>query len=425
MRLQKELNSLSPRNVVAVLVAESGGMEGDPSAGGGFRAHAGSPGLNEHHTYDLGGTGAGAAAAASAAAVAAGGTISKVTLLLSPRSKEQSFWQSVRYVWLSINAAVAPVVAASAARPTHTHPATVVLVKRSPLAPCPQPVCVCHPNNNHLGLLPPSLPPALRRVLKLLDGLGLFYSAMLNVMLIRKFGWGHNHPDWLWHFLPVVAYLAASSLQLCLLVSKPDAYHRHRFVINLANRLVKAATVTWAAVNMSQNTVMVQFTATLNSVPHAAPGEHSAATYMKILRTVASLPMLWVSHCINFLLPFWLIFPFQVFTLLAVSRVMPSIVCALLAQPDHIIQAALAIATHVQAVVRVLISVALPLPMRWPWDFPPTPDTVAKDLLMLVAVTFTMVGEFACTVWILLAEVCTFDHTCLSASLVCCLNYVS
>jgi hypothetical protein len=144
---------------------------------------------------------------------------------------------------------------------------------------------------------------------------------MLNVMLIRKFGFGRDQPDMLWHFLPVLLYLSAGLVQMAVLIWRPQVHQRNRFAINLANRLVKAATVTWAAVNMSQTDVMNQFAGTLNSVPLAIAGEHSTTAYMKIIRTVASLPMLWVSHAVNFMLPFWLLLPLQLYTLLAVSKV--------------------------------------------------------------------------------------------------------
>jgi hypothetical protein len=227
---------------------------------------------------------------------------------------------------------------------------------------------------------------------------GLFNSVMLNAMLVRKFGWGQDKPDMLWHFLPVLLYLTAGILQLAVLVVRPELHQRNRFAINLANRLVKAVTVTWAAVNMSQADVMNQFTVILNSVPHvAAGGDHSAATYMKILRTVASLPLLWVSHAVNFMLPFWLLLPLQLCTLFAVSNVVPSIVCVLKMQPAHILHPAAVIATHVHGVVKCLVALAVPMPLHWPWastGAAPTAaaDLLTKDLLMLVATTFTMVG---------------------------------
>lgn len=90
------------------------------------------------------------------------------------------------------------------------------------------------------------------RAVKFLDAVGLFNSVMLNVMLIRKFGWGSDKPDMLWHFLPVLLYLTAGLVQMVVLTLKPDLHQRHRFAINLTNRLVKAVTVTWAAINMSQ-----------------------------------------------------------------------------------------------------------------------------------------------------------------------------
>lgn len=153
MRLHKELSSLSPSNVVAVLVASTAGgqMEGD-SAGGLVRAHAGSPGLDEDHTYGLGiGAGAaeGAGAAAGASAAAAGdteGTISKVTLLLSPRSKERRFWQSVRYV--------------AEHHCCYAHPLTPAFccVVGSPCRSC---LCVCPPQQPPPRPVPPSLPASV------------------------------------------------------------------------------------------------------------------------------------------------------------------------------------------------------------------------------------------------------------------------
>jgi hypothetical protein len=146
-----------------------------------------------------------------------------------------------------------------------------------------------------------------------------------------------------------------------------------------------------------QTDVMNQFAGTLNSVPHAAAGQHDMSTYMKILRTVASLPLLWVSHAVNFMLPFWLLLPLQLYTLIAVSKVVPSIVCVLLGQPLHILQPATVIATHVHGAVRTLIALALPIPMQWPWlpDLS-SGDPAAQDLLVLVAVTFVLVSGASC-----------------------------
>lgn len=240
--------------------------------------------------------------------------------------------------------------------------------------------------------------------MRLLDFVGLFNSVMLNVMLIRKFGFGTNKPDMLWHFVPVLLYLTAGLAQLGVLLLRPELHQRHRFGINLANRLVKAVTVTWAAINMGQTDVMSSFAGTLNSVPQAAAGEASTTTYMTILRTVASLPLLWVSHGVNFILPFWLLLPLQLYTLLAVSRVVPSIVCVLLGQPPHILHPAAVIATHVHGLVKALIALAVPIPCKWPWqqavsggaagvlDPLSQADSSAKDLLVLVTVTFTMVS---------------------------------
>jgi hypothetical protein len=80
-------------------------------------------------------------------------------------------------------------------------------------------------------------------------------------------------------------------------------------------------------------------------------------------------------------------------------QVIPSIVCVLLGQPPHILQPAADIATYVHGFVRLLIAVALPMPYKWPWqagdsssDSGP-PDVPAKDLLVLVAVTFTTVSD--------------------------------
>lgn len=239
-----------------------------------------------------------------------------------------------------------------------------------------------------------------RRVLKFLDMLGLLISVVLNVMLLAKFGLGHDKPDMLWHFFPVLLYLSTGLVQLVALLLWPELHQRHRFAINLANRLLKALTVTWAAVNMSQTTVMQHFTGTLNSVPLGIAGVHSTAAYMKVLRTVASLPLLWVSHAVNFMLPFWLLLPLQLYTLLAVSKVIPAIVCVLLGQPPHILQPAAVMATHVGWSIRTMIALAVPFPCSWPWELSASGargtggcpySSVAQELLLLVAVTFTMV----------------------------------
>jgi hypothetical protein len=134
----------------------------------------------------------------------------------------------------------------------------------------------------------------------------------------------------LWHFIPILLYLSAGILQLLLLIFWPRVHQRHRFAINLVNRLVKAATVTWAAVNMSQIDVMVQFAGTLNFNSAAVGEATSTGSYMAILRTVAGLPLLWLTHAVNFIVPFCVLLPLQLYTMLAVTPVIPSIVCALL-----------------------------------------------------------------------------------------------
>jgi hypothetical protein len=80
-----------------------------------------------------------------------------------------------------------------------------------------------------------------------------------------------------------------------------------------------------------------------------------------------------------------------------VSNVVPSIVCVLKMQPAHILHPAAVIATHVHGVVKCLVALAVPMPLHWPWastGAAPTAaaDLLTKDLLMLVATTFTMVG---------------------------------
>jgi hypothetical protein len=233
--------------------------------------------------------------------------------------------------------------------------------------------------------------------------LGLFISVLLNVMLLCKFGFDRDKPEMMWHSLPVLLYFTTGLVQMVVLFLKPKLHQQHRFPINVANRILKAITVTWAAVNMSDRSVMQHFTGTLNSVPLGGiAGVHSTAAYMKVLRTVASLPLLCLSHAVNFMLPFWLLLPLQLYTLLAVSKVIPAIVCVLLGQPPHILQPAAVMAAHVGWFVRAFIAMALPLPCSWPWELGwgggggvgVSLDAVsAQELLLLVAVTFTMVSD--------------------------------
>jgi hypothetical protein len=78
-----------------------------------------------------------------------------------------------------------------------------------------------------------------------LDFFGLCSSTLINVMLMRRFGIV-GMSDWTWHHLPTLLYFTAGIVQLAVLLLAPLKHQRHRFVINLANRLVKAVTVTWA-----------------------------------------------------------------------------------------------------------------------------------------------------------------------------------
>jgi hypothetical protein len=108
-------------------------------------------------------------------------------------------------------------------------------------------------------------------------------------------------------------------------------------VVNLANRLVKQVTVTWAVRNRSTTSVLEQFTATLNSGP---PGGSLSSVSM-VMRTVASLPSIWLSHAVNFTLPFWVVLPLQLYTTGIAMCVVRPTACALASQPDHIRLAAL------------------------------------------------------------------------------------
>ena len=164
--------------------------------------------------------------------------------------------------------------------------------------------------------------------------------------------------------LPLPAPLATAPgvAQLVFLCAAPAAHQRRRFGINLANRLAKLATVSWAAYAMSAGQIMAEFTAKMNSDPApalpapaaaaagggAAAGATAAAAAaglfasppLKVLRTVGSLPMLWASHAVNFLLPFWVMLPFQLVTLAVAARVAAPTVCALAAQPPALRAAA-------------------------------------------------------------------------------------
>jgi hypothetical protein len=83
------------------------------------------------------------------------------------------------------------------------------------------------------------------RLLKMLDFLGLCSSVLINVMLMRRLGIV-GLSGWSWHHVPTIAYFTAGIVQLAVLLLAPAQHQRHRFAVNLANRLVKAVTVTWA-----------------------------------------------------------------------------------------------------------------------------------------------------------------------------------
>ncbi|WIA22834.1 hypothetical protein OEZ86_009782 [Tetradesmus obliquus] len=84
-------------------------------------------------------------------------------------------------------------------------------------------------------------------------------------------------------------YFTAGIIQLAVLLLAPAQHQRHRFAVNLANRLVKAVTVTWAVSNMSQASVMQQFASVLNLSHAGAP--HSV--HMELLRFIATPCLIW------------------------------------------------------------------------------------------------------------------------------------
>lgn len=183
-----------------------------------------------------------------------------------------------------------------------------------------------------------------------------------------------------------------------MMALRPRLQEEHRFAINLANRLVKLATVTWAVWSMSRGSVLAQFTAKLNSGEYgrghgataeaeiaavaAAAAAASAATAgavaadvaggggglsgvaLTVIRTIASVPSIWASHTVNFVLPFWVMLPLQVYTLAITFRVMPPTVCALAAQPPRILLAAKHACRCLRSAMSLAVLVSMPLSFK-------------------------------------------------------------
>mgnify|MGYP001811073814 CR=1 FL=1 len=229
-------------------------------------------------------------------------------------------------------------------------------------------------------------------------------------------------------------------LLLAMLAFRPRLHQDNRFAINLANRLVKLVTVTWAVWSLSTGSVVAQFTAQLNGGDNggqcaassfsgsfgcrgggsggngsgsggggfedACHGGFAGATLstsadgvgmpdlwfvsLSIMRTLASLPGIWVSHAVNFLLPFWVMVPLQVYTLGITFNVMAPTVCALAAQPPHIVLAARHECQGLRSVMNVAVLLSMPISFKAGGGAPDAGDGGPRDLLLLVLFTYTM-----------------------------------
>jgi hypothetical protein len=213
--------------------------------------------------------------------------------------------------------------------------------------------------------------------LKTLDAFGLCISVLWNVALLYKFGLVDEEPGMAWHHAMCIFYLITAVMQLCLLLVAPAYHQKQRFAFTLANRLVKLLGFTLVAFNMANPTIVSRMTSTFNreqqwcsSTPNSTSSsswnpadiiissscltdsnstmaksssvaskfyttntsslnQDQAEVYMDLLRPVLSPPMIWLSHALNFVLPFCLVLPIQLFTLAMSTLVIRSTVCTL------------------------------------------------------------------------------------------------
>ncbi|KAF6256283.1 hypothetical protein COO60DRAFT_132138 [Scenedesmus sp. NREL 46B-D3] len=160
------------------------------------------------------------------------------------------------------------------------------------------------------------------RLLKAFDLICLCNNIFTYSMLLRTFGFGSSSGMSWHHLLPVATYFILAILQLLVLLLAPHLHQRHRFRLTIINRLMRLATLTFAAVNSSPS-VMARMTTRVNSASRS-----NTSQLMQLMRPIVGPPLVYLNHS-GYVLPFAWVLPFQLYTLAACSFIIASSVCVL------------------------------------------------------------------------------------------------
>ncbi|WIA09637.1 hypothetical protein OEZ85_009025 [Tetradesmus obliquus] len=155
------------------------------------------------------------------------------------------------------------------------------------------------------------------RLLKAFDLICLCNNIFTYSMLLRTFGFGSSSGMSWHHLLPVATYFILAILQLLVLLLAPNLHQRHRLHVTIANRLLRLATLTFAAVNTSSS-VMARMTTRVNSTSRS-----NTSQLMQLMRPIVGPPLVYLNHS-GYVLPFAWVLPFQLYTLAACAFIIAS-----------------------------------------------------------------------------------------------------
>jgi hypothetical protein len=125
------------------------------------------------------------------------------------------------------------------------------------------------------------------------------------------------------HPLTSAAAAAAAAAKLAMrLPTFLSPQQRYRLCVTIANRLLRLATLTFAAVNTSPS-VMARMTTRVNSSTRS-----NTSQLMQLIRPIVGPPLVYLNHS-GYVLPFAWVLPFQLYTLAACSFMIASSVCVL------------------------------------------------------------------------------------------------
>jgi ABC-type multidrug transport system fused ATPase/permease subunit len=114
--------------------------------------------------------------------------------------------------------------------------------------------------------------------------------------------------------------------------TQPQHQQRNRFRVTIANRLLRLATLTFAAVNSSPS-VMARMTTRVNSANRS-----NTSQLMQLMRPIVGPPLVYLNHS-GYVLPFAWVLPFQLYTLAACSFIIASSVCVLSQSEEYALMA--------------------------------------------------------------------------------------